>query len=137
MRPRLRRSSLSMVWASGVLAAVTLGCGEGTSTTSSGPARAGRGATLVGTLETGTTASEVRALSASGRSGIRVSVMGMSISTTTDESGRFDLTGLPSGRVELRIEGSFSSLSVGQRVEVEGRLLAGGAVLAERIEVED
>ena len=70
----------------------------------------------MGTLETGTAASEVRALSGPGRSGIRVSVMGMSISTTTDESGRFVLTGLPSGRVELRIEGQ----GVDARVEIRG-----------------
>ncbi len=115
MRPRFRRSSSLILWVSGVLAVITLGCGEGPFATSS-PTSAGRGATLVGTLETGTAASEVRALSGPGRSGIRVSVMGMSISATTDESGRFVLTGLPSGRVELRIEGQ----GLDARVEIRG-----------------
>jgi hypothetical protein len=77
------------------------------------PAPAG-GATIAGTVLGGGTASG--GIGASSVSGLRVSVSGTGLQTTTDGSGRFTLGGVPSGRVELRFEGG----GVDARLEVEG-----------------
>ena len=65
-------------------------------------ASASGGATIVGTVNPGATASgfgEVRALA--GRSGITVTVVQTGQSTQTDSSGRFVLTDVPPGTVTL------------------------------------
>ena len=55
-------------------------------------------------------------IGASSVSGLRVSITGTALQTTTDGSGRFTLSGVPSGRVELRFEGS----GIDARLELEG-----------------
>lgn len=76
------------------------GCGDGdNSPTSPGPA------TLSGTLVRGTSVSSFDARSESiGLVGVTVRVAGGSASTVTDGAGRFTLTGLPGGEVELEFE---------------------------------
>jgi hypothetical protein len=98
------------------------------------------GATIRGVVETGSAGSsstgEIRALSAG--SGIRVSVVGTSLVTTTDDRGQFELRGVPSGRVSLRFEASgidarleIESLSEGQSLNVNVHLSSSGAFVAE------
>ena len=79
------------------------GCGDGdgspTSPTSPG------GATLSGTLVRGTSVSSFAPRSEPiGLVGVTVRVAGGSASTVTDGAGRFTLTGLPGGEVELEFE---------------------------------
>ena len=50
-----------------------------------------------------TGAGSVHALST--KAGIKVSVTGTSLATMTDSSGKFVLTGVPAGPVELHFEG--------------------------------
>jgi hypothetical protein len=110
-----------------------------TSTGSPGPASTG-GATVRGVVETGSAGSsstgEVRALSAG--SGIRVSVVGTSLVTTTDDRGQFELRGVPSGRVSLRFEASgidarleLENLAEGQSLNVNVHVSSAGAFVAE------
>lgn len=113
---RQRRSSLLFVGAG--LLMVTAACGGSSSVTGpDGPVSdptAATGATIVGTVQAGAAArGEVGASSVSG---FRVSVTGTSLETITDGTGRFTLSGLPSGSVELRFEGS----GVDARLEIEG-----------------
>jgi hypothetical protein len=110
-----------------------------TSTGSPGPASTG-GATVRGVVETGSAGSsstgEVRALSAG--SGIRVSVVGTSLVTTTDDRGQFELRGVPSGRVSLRFEAAgidarleLENLAEGQSLNVNVHVSSAGAFVAE------
>jgi hypothetical protein len=90
------------------LTAATVACGGGSSpiTGPDAPAAAvppAAGATIAGTVQAGGSASGD--VGASSVSGLRVSVSGTTLQTTTDGSGRFTLSGVPSGRVELRFEG--------------------------------
>jgi hypothetical protein len=98
------------------------------------------GATVRGVVETGgagaSSTGEVRALSAG--SGIRVSVVGTSIVTTTDDRGQFELRGVPSGRVSLRFEASgidarleIEHLAEGQSLNVNVHVSSSGAFVAE------
>lgn len=90
------------------LTTATVACGGGSSpvTGPDAPAAAvppAAGATIAGTVQTGGFASG--GVGASSVSGLRVSVPGTALETTTDGSGRFTLSGVPAGRVELRFEG--------------------------------
>jgi Domain of unknown function (DUF5666)/Carboxypeptidase regulatory-like domain len=114
----IRRRSFSGLLCAGIAMLSAAACGGGSSLSPTGdsPGTA-RGATLVGTVETAAVgAASVHALSTSSRGGIRVTVIGLPISTSTDENGRFVLTGLPSGRVEVRFEGP----GLDARVEITG-----------------
>jgi len=73
--------------------------------------------------------SVLRALSGSG--GIRVSVAGSTLGPTTDDSGLFTLSGVPSGRAELR----FEAPGIDARLEVEG--LAEGQILTLTVHLSD
>lgn len=114
-------SQLHVLLVAAAVAASTIACGGSASMT--GPdapaaaAPASRGATIQGTVQSGVAASEVSAASVGG---IRVSVVGTSLQVTTDGSGRFTLSGVPAGRVELRFEGS----GIDARLTIEG-LVAG------------
>ncbi len=71
-------------------------------------------ATIAGTVvSSGSASGEV---AASTVAGLRVSATGTSLQTTTDGAGRFSLSGVPSGRVELRFQGP----GVDARLEVDG-----------------
>ncbi|MFN8095720.1 MAG: DUF5666 domain-containing protein [Vicinamibacteria bacterium] len=110
------------------------------SSAGSGGASSTGGATVRGVVETGGAAGsatgEVRALSVG--SGIRVSVVGTSLVTTTDDRGQFELRGVPTGRVSLRFEASgldarleIESLSEGQSLNVNVHVSSSGAFVAE------
>lgn len=81
-------------------------------------APAAHGATVQGTVETGFSGSSgqsvVRALSTG--VGIRVSVTGTSISSTTDNSGHFVLAGVPGAKADLR----FEAQGIDAHLEVSG-----------------
>jgi len=77
-------------------------------TQSPAPVPSTAGATVSGTVAVSSGPSTVRALTASSSSTsytIVVSVAGTSLSTTADGVGRFKLTGVPSGTVQLKFSG--------------------------------
>lgn len=88
------------------------------------------GATVQGTVNgaAGAASEGVRALSASGAD-IRVTVVGTSLSTTTDGSGRFTIQGVPTGNVVLRFQGP----GVDATLRIEG--LLDGQVLTISVQV--
>lgn len=88
------------------------------------------GATIQGTVNpsAGAASEGVRGFSTSGAS-LRVTVVGTSLSTTTDASGRFTIQGVPSGSVVLRFQGS----GVDATVRIEG--LVDGQVLTITVHV--
>jgi hypothetical protein len=101
------------------LSVATVACGGGSSSVTGPdtPAAAvppAAGATIAGTVQSGAASSPE--IGASSVSGLRVSVSGTALQTTTDGSGRFTLSGVPSGRVELRFEGP----GVDARLELDG-----------------
>ena len=105
---------------------VTAACDGGSSSVTGPDAPAAAvppaaGATIVGTVQSGTSAAGE--LGASSVAGLRVSVSGTAIQTTTDGFGRFTLSGVPGDRVELRFEGP----GLDARLEIEG--LQGGQTL--------
>ncbi len=112
----------------GLLAAA---CGSGSSSVSpsaSVPATSS-GATIQGTLQSGSAGTSAGPRVLSETQGIRVSVVGMSLSSTTDSAGHFVLTGVPSGRAELRFQGP----GIDARLEVSG--LAEGQTLTITVRV--
>jgi uncharacterized protein DUF5666 len=111
-----------------LLAFGAVGCGSNLMTgspTGSSPT----GATLLGTVVTGAAAAASGVPHAmSGASGIRVSVTGTNLSTMTDGSGKFVINGVPSGTVELRLQGqgvdarlTITVLAVGQTLTITVR----------------
>jgi hypothetical protein len=101
------------------LSVATVACGGGSSSVTGPDAPAAAippqaGATIAGTVQSGSSASGD--VGASSVSGLRVSVSGTALQTTTDGSGRFVLSGVASGRAELRFEGP----GVDARLEIEG-----------------
>lgn len=115
-----------------VLGLVAAGCG------SSGPVESpfgpgapeGRGATIQGTvLPAGPASSHSSAQALSSGGGIRITVVGTSLSTTTDSSGRFTLVGVPPGTVTLRFQGP----GIDARIEISG--LSEGSTITITVEV--
>lgn len=101
------------------LSVATAACGGGSSSVTGPDAPVAAippaaGATIAGTVQSGAASSSQ--IGASSVSALRVSVTGTALQTTTDDSGRFTLSGVPSGRVELRFEGS----GVDARLALEG-----------------
>jgi hypothetical protein len=99
-------------------------------------APAAAGATITGTVQAsgvaGASLGPVRALA----SGLRVTVVGTSISTTADPAGRFSLTNVPAGSVQLRFEGSgcdarldIDGLQAGQTLTITVRVSGSSATL--------
>jgi hypothetical protein len=128
------------------LAALAAGCGSGmnspTSPSAGGGAAAAApsGASVRGTVEGGTSGSSAtngfRALA--GMSGVRVSVVGTTLTTSTDAAGQFELRGVPTGRAQLRFEASgidtrleLEGLSEGQSLNINVHLSSSGAFLSE------
>ena len=118
------------------LGIVAAGCGS-SSMTSSPTGSSPTGATLQGTVVTGVAAAASGAPHAmSGASGIRVSVTGTNLSTMTDGSGKFVITGVPSGTVELSLKGqgvdarlTITGLAVGQTLTITVRASGSNATL--------
>ncbi len=99
-----------------------------------GPSSGSQGAIIRGQLDGATSSGGVT--SQSTQANIRVSIIGTPLVTTTDASGRFVLTGVPSGRVQLRFEGpgvdarlEISGLVEGQQLEITIRLSGSQAVV--------
>lgn len=103
------------------LALCVAGCGSSTSPTG---ASSEAGATIRGRVQSGSTASsaDVSALSGPGK-GLRVTVVGTDIRTTTNTSGSFVLQGVPGGTVTLRFEGSGVDATLRIGGLVEGQVL--------------
>lgn len=130
----------------GVLAALALGgvaaaCGGGASPVAPGAVSA-RGAVIRGTVQGQGTggASTLGASSAlhtsSSAPTLKVSVVGTPLSTSTDAAGQFVLSGVPTGRIELRFEGpgldarlEIGGLADGQEISITVRVNGGGVVL--------
>lgn len=128
MQIRLRPVAFSVL---GVALAVgAAGCGsKAASPLSPSPADAAT-ATIQGTVDTGGGAGSSSLGASSNTSGnLRVSVVGTGVSTTTDSSGRFTLSGIPGGAVTLRFEGP----GVDARLEISG--LQPGQVLTITVHV--
>ena len=97
------------------------------------------GATVQGTVGVGngTLAMSDSVQALAGVGGAKVSVVGRSMSTTTDASGRFALMDVPSGQAELRFEASgvdarldIGVVSPGQTVTLEVQVQGQSATLA-------
>lgn len=121
--------------ACGIAAAVVTASGCGTQSASpAGPSGsdARRTATIVGQVSGASASSSSHSVQAfSNKGGIRVTVVGTSISATTDSNGHFTLSGVPTGdgSVALRFEGhgidatlQISGLTPGQTLEVSVQL---------------
>ncbi len=98
-----------------------LACGSSSPvgpTPTSIPSPVAHGATIQGTVETGFSGSSVGAVvhASSPGAGIRVSITGTSLSSTTDPSGRFVLAGVPGTKAELR----FEAQGIDARLDVSG-----------------
>lgn len=103
-----------------VVAGALAACGGSSAVTgaSDAPGVAPATATVAGTLVNTTASAEVADFRASsGSSGIRVTVSGTVLATTTDDDGRFVLDGLtPGEKAELR----FEAPGIDARLEIEG-----------------
>jgi hypothetical protein len=115
-------------------------CGSSSSSpTAPGVSAGPAGATLQGTVVGGVTGQSaapgsVHALST--KAGIQVSVTGTSLVTMTDSSGKFVLTGVPAGPLELRFDGpgisarlTISALTSGQTLTITVSVSGGQATL--------
>jgi len=89
----------------------------------SNPGTAATGATIGGTVNSGGTTR--MSTEGSGGSGLTVTVLGTSISSLVDSSGRFALNGVPSGNVQLRFTGTGT----------DARIVITGVTESERIQV--
>jgi hypothetical protein len=120
----MRRNVLLALLAS----VVTAACGSDSST---GPSNAVP-ATLQGTVNGGGASAAVFTTAAAGapaKASIKVTVVGTGLSTTTDASGRFVLTGITSGSVVLRFEGP----GIDATLEITG--LVAGQTLTIKVKV--
>ena len=108
------------------LSVVEVGCGSSDGVTS--PSAPMAGATIQGTVNANAVAAGADVgMSSLSSANLRVTISGTSLSTTTDASGRFTLTGVPSGSVTLRARVLESSKD---RATVEATLEAGGKLTA-------
>ena len=119
-----------------VAALAAAACGGGSP--SSPDVADARGAIIRGSVQgSSTSGSGGGGLSASSASPtLKVSVVGTNLSTATDGSGEFVLTGVPTGHVELRFEGpgldarlEIGGLSDGQEIQITVRVNGSGVVL--------
>jgi hypothetical protein len=112
-----------------VLGTWTAACGSRSSSLTEPGLPSTPGATVQGTVNAGASASSLSTPSHSTAAAIRVTVVGTSLATATDASGRFLLAGIPSGRADLRFEGP----GVDARLELSG--LVDGQVLTITVQV--
>lgn len=127
-------TNLKRTMATGALlgaVALTVACGSGSAV--NGPSEAtttgARGATIQGTVDVaGASASQVSAQATA--AGVRVSVVGTSLATTTDAAGGFVIAGVTSSEATLR----FESAGVDARLVVSG--LVDGQVLSINVSVQ-
>lgn len=135
-RRKARRSLVLLLPYAATAALVACGGGSGGALSTS-PTE-GDGATIEGTVQASgagtSSASDVRAHSGGGA--MKVSVVGTSISTTTDFSGGFVLSSVPSGSATLRFEAAgidailrLDGIVVGQTLRIAVRVSGPSAVL--------
>jgi len=103
-----------------ILSAV--GCSS-SATSPTSPSAATRGATIQGTVQTGAAASSAELTAFSTAGGIQVTVVGTSLSTTTDSAGRFTLQGVAGGSATLRFQGQGIDGTIELGGLVEGQTL--------------
>jgi hypothetical protein len=122
MRPKSRFAFILALLAAGTL---DLGCGGSPAGPSAG------GATLQGTVETNaaTASSGLHAQSVRAGGTVTISVSQTGQSTTTDSSGNFVLTGLPSGTITLK----FTAPGIDATLEISG--LVEGQTLTIKVHV--
>jgi len=101
------------------MASLAAGCSEGTIAIEL-PTAVPSGASLLGTV-VNVGPAPAGASPAAVNSGITVRVVGTSNATSTDEAGKFVLSGLPEGAVTLRFQGTDSDAVVEVTGLVKGR----------------
>jgi hypothetical protein len=107
----------SLPFSLALLSTVGLSIACGTYSSPTDPTSAGSGATIRGTVQTGVASGPGVELSSSSRaSGVQVSVVGTSLSTTTASDGSFVLAGVPEGSVTLEFQGD----GLFGTIEIEG-----------------
>src|SRR5437879_644925 len=114
-------------------------CGSSSSSPTAPGVATPAGATIQGTVvasPAGASAGPGRIHTLSAKAGIQVSVSGTSLVTMTDSSGKFVLTGVPAGPIELRFEGaginarlSISALTPSQTLTITVNVTGGQATL--------
>lgn len=106
------RTRVGLILAATILAAA---CGGGngspTAPSESTGAPSGTSATITGTVQ-GASSAMLAASSAATLSGVTVSVVGTSIRSTADVAGRFILTNVPAGSVQLQLTGGGANATV-------------------------
>lgn len=98
------------------------GCSS-SATSPTAPSAPVRGATIQGTVQTAATGSSAELSAFSTAGGIKVTVVGTSLSTTTDGSGRFVLQGVAGGSATLRFQGQGIDGTIELGGLVEGQTL--------------
>ena len=129
MSPKLH--SVALPFFGFVLALGAVGCGSNASSPlASSPIAAAAVATINGSVDTGSgVGSSSFQTSSNSKPTLTVSAVGTGLSTTTDASGHFTLTGVPAGSVALRFQGP----GVDATLEISG--LAPGQVLTINVHV--
>lgn len=101
------------------------------------PAAVSGGATIAGVVVSGTSSGATLQAASVGR--VLVTVLGTSVSTTTDDNGNFTLQNVPAGTQTLSINGngiaaqvSLSGVSSNEQIRVTVRVDGGGAGLDDR-----
>ena len=118
MKATLRTLSLPAIAV--VIGAV--GCSS-SATSPTAPSPTSAGATIQGTVQTGTAASSAELSAFSTAGGIKVTVVGTSLSTSTDPAGRFVLAGVAGGSATLRFQGQGVDGTIDVSGLVEGQTL--------------
>jgi hypothetical protein len=108
-----------------VIALIIIGAGgcSSSATSPTAPSAATRGATIQGTLQAAAAASSDELTAFSSAGGIKVTVVGTNLSTTTDGSGRFVLEGVAGGSATLRFQGQGIDGTIELGGLVEGQTL--------------
>jgi hypothetical protein len=105
------RQGLGSILVAMLLAAACGGRSSPTSPTDANTAPSGSSATITGTVQ-GATSSFLAASSGAALSGVTVSVVGTSITAGADAAGRFTLSNVPPGPVQLQLTGGGANATV-------------------------
>ncbi len=140
------KSPLHAVVVTAVIVAAAA-CGKGSSspvssspvpsTSAANPYQAApAGATIQGSVTALAAASARRGFHALGSAGIKVSVVGTTLASVSDDSGRFSIASVPAGPVALRFQGpgvdaqlQLEHVAEGEMVEIEVHISGGQATM--------
>jgi uncharacterized protein DUF5666 len=118
------KAAMRLQWSLSVVAFVIAAAACSSSATSpASPSVPSAGATIQGTVQTGAAATSAELSAFSTAAGIKVTVVGTSLSTTTDGSGHFVLAGVAGGSATLRFHGQGIDGTVELSGLVEGQTL--------------